>query len=165
MIALLVSQNRNRLARVMIAVVKEKDDFSANFLLDASGCENLSDEISLGKKSARLLAETDNRVIHGSERVSYLRGRFRAAKHRLLQDWRHDQYGCASNKIIPEVTDVRRSEQDEDERLCNERGEKNRGPGDSTNKERCQEKTENAAVENRTENVACFDEILDQARK
>jgi hypothetical protein len=51
----------------MIAVVKEKDDFTANLLLEAPGCRNLSEQKSLGKKSTRLLAETNNRVIHRSE--------------------------------------------------------------------------------------------------
>ena len=37
LVAVLVSQNRNRLARVMITVVKEKNDFSANFLLETPG--------------------------------------------------------------------------------------------------------------------------------
>ena len=87
---LLISQNGSRLARVMITVVKEKDDFSANFLLETSGGQNLSEQKSLGKKSARLLAETNNRVIHRSERASYPSGSFRAAKDSLLQDWRHD---------------------------------------------------------------------------
>jgi len=90
LIAMLVSQNGNRLARVMITVVKEEDDVSADFVLETSSRQNFSEQESLRKKSARLLAETDNRVIHGSERVSYLRGRFRAAKHGLLQDRRHD---------------------------------------------------------------------------
>ena len=104
-------------------------------------------------------------MIHGSERASYAGGGFRASKQSLLQDRRENQYGRAPNKIIPEVTDVRRREQNEDERLRNERRKKHRGSGDSTNKESCQEKTENAAIEDRAQNVACFDEILDQTRK
>jgi hypothetical protein len=51
----------------MITVVKEKDDFSPDFLLEPPGCQNLSEQKSLGKKSARLLAETNNRMIHHSE--------------------------------------------------------------------------------------------------
>src|SRR5215472_694521 len=149
----------------MIAVVKEKDDFSANFLLVMSSGQNFGNQISFRKKSARLLAETNNRLIHGPERASCLRGRFGAAKHGLLQDRRHDHYGCAPNEIIPEVTDIRRREEHEHERLRNERGEKRSGPGDSTNKECCQEQTQYAAVEYRPQNVAGFDEILDQAGK
>ena len=121
---MLISQNRSRLARVMIAVVKEKDDFSANFLLEMSSGQNLGSQISFRKKSARLLAETDDRLIHGSERASCPGGRFRTAKDSLLQDRRHDQYGRAADEIIPEITDIRRREQDEHEGLRNERGEK-----------------------------------------
>src|SRR6059036_1238791 len=62
-----VSQNGRRLARVMIAVVKEKHDFSPNLLLKTPGRQNFSEQESLGKKSARLLAETNNRVIHCPE--------------------------------------------------------------------------------------------------
>ena len=51
----------------MIAVVKEKDDLSANFLLEMSSGQNFSKQISFRKKSARLLAETNNRSIHDSE--------------------------------------------------------------------------------------------------
>ncbi len=65
-------------------------------------------------------------MIHGSERASYPGGRFRAAKQSLLQDRRENQYGRASNKIVPEVTDIRRREQNEDEHLCNQRRKKHR---------------------------------------
>jgi hypothetical protein len=44
-----------------------------------------------------LLAETNNRVIHGSERTSYPGGRFSAAKQSLLQDRSENQHGCAAN--------------------------------------------------------------------
>src|SRR4030095_12486258 len=67
LVAALVSQNGNRLARIMVAVVKEKDDFSPDFLLETPGRRNLSEQKSLRKKSARLLAETNNRVIHRPE--------------------------------------------------------------------------------------------------
>jgi len=89
-IALLVAQNGTCLARVMIAVVKEKDDFSADLLLQAASRHNFSAQESLGKKSARLLAETNNRVIHGSARASYRGGCFCAAKESLLQDRREN---------------------------------------------------------------------------
>jgi len=39
----LVSHNSNRLARVVITIVKEKDNFSANFLLETPGRQNFSD--------------------------------------------------------------------------------------------------------------------------
>jgi len=74
----------------MITIVKEEDDVSADFVLEPSSRQNFSEQESLRKKSARLLAETDNRLIHGSERVSYPGGSFRVAKHGLLQDGRHD---------------------------------------------------------------------------
>jgi hypothetical protein len=51
----------------VIAVVKEKNDFSPNLLLKTPGRQNLSEQESLGKKSARLLAETNNRMIHRLE--------------------------------------------------------------------------------------------------
>jgi hypothetical protein len=51
----------------VIAVVKEKDDFSPDFLLKTPGRRNLGKQKSLWKKSARLLAETNNRGIHRPE--------------------------------------------------------------------------------------------------
>src|SRR6184192_434316 len=146
----------------MITIVKEKDDFSANLFLETPGCENLSYQKPLGKESTRLLAETNNRVIHRSKRVSRPSGSLRAARDSLLQDGRQDQHGRASNEIVPEVTDVRRSEQDEDKRLRNERREKHRRSGDSPNKESCQKETKDAAIEYRAQNVARFDQIFDQ---
>src|SRR5436305_15276439 len=104
-------------------------------------------------------------MIHGSVRASYTGGGVRAAKQSLLQDRRENQYGRAPDKLIPKVTDIGRREQNEDERLRNERRKKHRGSGDLTNEESCQEKTEDAAVEDRAQNVAGFDEILDQTRK
>jgi hypothetical protein len=69
-VAVVVSQNGRCLARVMIAVVTKENDFSADLLLQAAGRQNLSDQKSLGKKSARLLAETNNRVMHRSKKPS-----------------------------------------------------------------------------------------------
>jgi hypothetical protein len=117
LIAVLVSQNGNRLARVVIAIVKEKDDFSPDFLLKTPSRRDLSEQKSLRKKSARLLAETNNRVIHCPQQISYPGRSFRTAKDSLLQNRRQDQYRHASNKIIPEVPDVRGGEQNEHERL------------------------------------------------
>ena len=122
----------------MITVVKEKDDLTANLLLQTSGRQNLSEQKPLGKKSARLLAETNNRAIHRSERVSDPSGSFRAAKDTLLQDGRQNQHRRASNKIIPEVTDIRRSEQNKDKPLREERRKEHGRSGKSTNKESCQ---------------------------
>ena len=130
----------------MIAVVKEKDDFSANFLLEMSSGQNFGNQISFRKKSARLLAETNNRLMHGQERASYPGRSFRAAEQSLLQDWRDDQYGRASNKVVPQVTDVRCYEQEKHEHLCKERRKKYRGSRNSTNKESRQEKAEDTAI-------------------
>jgi hypothetical protein len=66
-VALVVSQNCSCLARVMIAVVKEKDDFTADLLLQSASGRNFSEQESFGEKSARLLTETNNRVIHDSK--------------------------------------------------------------------------------------------------
>src|SRR5213080_791814 len=149
----------------MITIVKEKDNFSANFFLETPGRQNLSDQVPLGKKSARLLAETNNRVIHRSEQGSYPSGSLRAAKESFLQDGRQDQHGCASNKIIPEITDIRRSEQDEDKRLRKERREKHGRSSNPTNKESCQKETEDAAIEYRAQDVAGLDQIFDEISK
>ena len=102
----------------MVTVMKEKNNFPANLLLKTPGRQNLSEQESLGKKTARLLAETNNRVIHCPESVSCPGRSCRVAKDSLLQGRRQDQHGRASNKIVPKVTDIRCSEQDEDERLC-----------------------------------------------
>ena len=121
----------------MITVMKEKHNFSANLPLKTPRRQNLSEQESLGKKTARLLAETNNRVIHRPESVSCTGRSFRVAKDSLLKGRRQDQHGRAANKIIPKVTDIRRSEQDKDERLRKERREKHGGSGNSTNKETC----------------------------
>jgi len=63
--AVSVAQKGDRLPRIMITIVKEKDDISADFVLEPSSRQNFSEQESLWKKSARLLAETDNRLIHG----------------------------------------------------------------------------------------------------
>ena len=53
-------QDCYRLARIMITVVKEKNDFATDFLLKLSGGDNLGIEKSFWKKTAWLLPETDN---------------------------------------------------------------------------------------------------------
>jgi hypothetical protein len=65
--AALISHNCNCFARVVIAVMKEKDDFSPDLFLETPRRDDLSKQKPLGKKSARLLAKTNNRVIHRSE--------------------------------------------------------------------------------------------------
>ena len=101
----------------------------------------------------------------GSERVSHRNRSVGAAKESLLQDGCQDQHGGASNQIVPQVTNVRRSKQDEHERLCDQRREENRRSSDSTNKEGGQKQTKYAAVEQWAKNVSCFDQVLDQACK
>jgi hypothetical protein len=134
-VAVLLSQDRDRLARIVIAVMKEKDDFAADLFLKSASCLNLSDQESLWKKSARLLAETNNRLMHRSEEPSYPSGSSSVAKDSLLQQRRQAQHGGAPNKIVPEVTDIGRGEEDEHERLSDERGEKYRRTCNAPNKE------------------------------
>jgi len=62
-----VPHDGNRFARVVIAVMKEKDDFSPDLFLETPRRDNLSEQKPLGKKSARLLAKTNDRLIHRSE--------------------------------------------------------------------------------------------------
>src|SRR5215467_12424623 len=100
-----------------------------------------------------------------SNQASYAGGSVASTKHALLQDWREDQYSGAPNKIVPEVTDVGRREENENEYLRKERREKYGGPCDSTNEESGKEKTENTAVENRAQDVARFKQVFDQTRK
>src|SRR6266513_236938 len=83
----------------------------------------------------------------------------------MLQNRRNDQYRRAPDKIVPKVTDTGCSEQDEHQSLRYECGEEDRGPANSTNKERRQKKTKDTAIENRPQNVACFEEVLDQTGK
>ena len=47
-------------ARIVIAVVKEKDDFAADLLLKTAGGLEFGEKKSLGKNPAGLLAETDD---------------------------------------------------------------------------------------------------------
>ena len=42
-LGVLISQNSSRLTRVMITVVKEKDDFSADLFLEPARRQNLSE--------------------------------------------------------------------------------------------------------------------------
>jgi hypothetical protein len=58
-------QNCNRLAAIVIAVMKEEHDLAANFSLQPARGRDLGVEKSLRKKAARLLPETDDRLAHG----------------------------------------------------------------------------------------------------
>ncbi len=59
-----VAQDRDRLARVVIAVVIEKDDFAPDLLLQAAGGLDLCEKKPARKNSARLLAEANDRRRH-----------------------------------------------------------------------------------------------------
>ena len=59
-----VAQYGDRLSRIMIAVVKEKDDLATDFTLEFSRGRNLGVEKPLGEKTTRLLSETDDRRAH-----------------------------------------------------------------------------------------------------
>jgi hypothetical protein len=59
------AQHRNRLAAIVIAVMKEEDDLAANLLLQPARGRDFSIEKSLRKKPARLLPEADDRLAHG----------------------------------------------------------------------------------------------------
>ena len=50
---------------VMVAVVQEENNFTAELLPQPAGRDDLGVEKPLGEESARLLAETDDGVIHG----------------------------------------------------------------------------------------------------
>src|SRR6185437_13122265 len=105
-------------------VMKEKDNFSANFLLQTSCGAHFSEQESLRKKSARLLAETDNWVIHHSESVSCSGGGLRIAEQSVLENWTQDENGSTANEVIPEVTDIGGSKQQKDQCLGEQSGKK-----------------------------------------
>ena len=58
------AQHCDRLAAIMIAVVKKEDDLAANLLLQPARGRDFGVEKSLRKKAARLLTEADNRLAH-----------------------------------------------------------------------------------------------------
>jgi hypothetical protein len=63
-----MTKDRFRLARIVIAVVIEKNDLPADFRLQAPGGKDFGGEKSLRKDPAGLLAETDDRrLAHGSD--------------------------------------------------------------------------------------------------
>jgi len=48
-------------ARILVAVVQEEDNFTADFLLQPAGGEDFCRQKPFGKESARLLTKTDDR--------------------------------------------------------------------------------------------------------
>jgi hypothetical protein len=60
-IGLAMTQDSLRFPRVMVAVVTEKNDLAANFLLQPPGRLDFGKQEPSREKPARLLAETDDR--------------------------------------------------------------------------------------------------------
>ena len=144
------TKDGNGLARIVIAVVKKEDDLAADFLLQPSRAGDFGVEKSFRKKSARLLAETDDRRTHDR------------AKNRALKNGSEQEDGGAADEIVPEIADVQREERDEHERLRQKRSEENRRASHIAQEKRGEKKPEDAAVKNRAENVASLDQVLDQ---
>src|SRR4051812_12911433 len=57
-------KNRARLARVVVAVVTEKNNFASDFGLQPPRGPDFGHQKPLGKKPARLLPKTDDRCCH-----------------------------------------------------------------------------------------------------
>src|SRR5205085_9342693 len=62
----LFAQHRDRLARVVIAIVKKENNLAADLALEAAGGDDLREQKSFRKKTAGLLAETNDRRAHYS---------------------------------------------------------------------------------------------------
>ena len=60
-VGLAMAQDGLGLARVVVAIVIEEDDFAADLLLEAAGGLDLGDEEAFREKSAGLLAKTNDR--------------------------------------------------------------------------------------------------------
>jgi hypothetical protein len=56
-----MAENGLEFARIMVAVVEKEDDLTADLVAQLSGGAHFGIEKTLGKKPARLLAETDDR--------------------------------------------------------------------------------------------------------
>ncbi len=75
-----IAQDGDRFSRVVIAVVKEENDLTADLLLESSRGLDFREKKSLWKNAARLLAETDDGSGHAG-----LAGAFRC-ENSFLQD-------------------------------------------------------------------------------
>jgi hypothetical protein len=53
-------------ARIVVAVVTEENDFTADFALQAAGCLDFCEQEPFREKSAGLLAETNYWGTHGT---------------------------------------------------------------------------------------------------
>src|SRR5438270_8360364 len=62
--AALVAQYRDRLARVVIAVVKKENNLATDLELEPAGGDDFREQKSFRKKTAGLLAETNDRRAH-----------------------------------------------------------------------------------------------------
>src|SRR6202043_3190543 len=150
--AVSIVQNSRRLARVVVAIVIEKGDRSADLTLEPTGSPDLGQKKSFGEYPAGLLAETDNRVGHvRSGCACWLSGEYQP-----LQDGRQQEYGSATNRIVPQVADPGGEKEQEHERLRNEGRAENRRAGDVPNEKGNQEQPENAPVNSRPEDVLRF---------
>src|SRR5204862_1372855 len=81
----------------------------------------------------------------------------------LLQKPGEDQHGGAADKVVPKIADVRSEEEDEHKSLSQDGSKENGRAPHRRQEERDQKKSQDAAVENRSQNVAGLDEVLDQA--
>jgi hypothetical protein len=64
-----ISQRGNRFSRIVIAVVQKENDLATNFLLEPACARDLGVKKSFWKKTARLLAETDDRRTHAARKM------------------------------------------------------------------------------------------------
>jgi hypothetical protein len=64
-----LAQRGDGLARIVIAVVQEKDNLAADFLLQPARARDFGVKKSFGEKSARLLAEADDRRAHALRKI------------------------------------------------------------------------------------------------
>src|ERR1039458_7607395 len=68
-----VAQKGFRFARIVIAVMQEENDFSADFLLQPARGLNFCDEKTLREKPAGLLAETNDGGAHSEKDLTQRR--------------------------------------------------------------------------------------------
>src|ERR1041384_2016390 len=62
--ALAIAQHGRRLPRVVIAIVEKENERAADRAWEPPGCDDFREEESFWKKTARLLAEADDRRGH-----------------------------------------------------------------------------------------------------
>ena len=84
------------------------------------------------------------------------------AENRALKNCREQKHGGAADEIVPEITDIQREERDEHERLREKRSEENRRTSHLAQEKRGEKKPKDAPIKNGAENVAGFNQVLDQ---